>query len=171
MKEFLKIGQILKPQGIRGEVKLKPFVDDLDRFYDLETVYLKQKGTYEKFQVESARTYKQFAYLKLAGIEDRNTSETLRNLSVYVDRANAAKLPEGAFYIADLIGLSVYDDAGACLGTLEEIMQTGGVDVYAVKGERSFLFPAAPGVILERNLETGRIVLDGKRLKEVRVDG
>ena len=50
-------------------------------------------------------------------------------------------------------------------------MQTGGVDVYAVKGERSFLFPAAPGVILERNLETGRIVLDGKRLKEVRVDG
>ena len=171
MKEFLKIGQILKPQGIKGEVKLKPFVDELDRFHDLETVYLKKRGSYEELQVESARTYKQFAYLKLKGIEDRNTSETLRNLSVYVDRDHAAPLPEGAFYIADLIGLDVYDDQGDCLGTLAEIMQTGGVDIYAVEGEKPFLFPAAPGVILERNLEAGRIVLDSSRLQEVMVDG
>lgn len=171
MKEFLKIGQILKPQGIKGEVKLKPFVDDLDRFYDLETVYLKKKNSYEERKVESARTYKQFAYLKLEGIDDRNTSETLRNLGVYVDREHGAVLPEGAFYIVDLIGLDVYDDQGQRLGELKNIMQTGSADIYEVEGDKPFLFAAAPGVILERNLETGKIVVSKERLSEVCIDG
>jgi len=167
---YLTLGQVLKPQGIKGELKLKPFVDDLTRFLELPHVFLKVRGRYEKRRVDSARTYKRFAYIKLEGCDDRNTAETLRGEYLYIDRENAAKLPEGASYIADLIGLAVEDETGRQLGTLAEILQTGGVDIYSVRGKRNFLFPLAPGVLLKKDLENRVIVVDQKRLEEVSVD-
>ena len=81
-----------------------------------------------------------------------------------------AELPEGAYYIADLLGLRVEDDEGAFLGRLEYVLQNGGVDVYQVSdGEKTILFPLAPGVELERDLEHGVIRVSAARLKEVAV--
>ncbi|MBQ9941705.1 MAG: 16S rRNA processing protein RimM [Christensenellaceae bacterium] len=168
--DYFRLGQVLKPQGIKGEVKIKPFVDDLGRFDDLTCVYLKDHGQYEKREVSSARTYKQFAFLKIEGFDDRNQAELLRNRYLYVDRENAAPLPEGAYYIADLEGCRVEDEKGNLLGTLEEIFNTGGVDIYSVKAKKSFMFPLAPGVVLRRAPEEGVIVVDAARLAEVAVD-
>lgn len=168
--DYFRLGQVVKPQGIRGEVKLKPFVDDLGRFADLTCVYTKDHGQYQKHAVAAARTYKQFAFLKLEGIEDRDQAELLRNRYLYVDRENAAPLEEGACYIADLLGCTVEDETGKTLGRLDEIIQTAGVDVYSVKGERDFLFPLAPGVVLRRDPQAGVIVVDAVRLGEVAVD-
>lgn len=167
--DYFKIAQVLKPQGIKGEVKLKPFVDHLDRFLSLTHIYLKRGGGYECRAVSGPRIYKQFAYLKIEGIDDRNAAETLRGQSLYIDRAHAAKLPEGAVYIADLIGLAVVTEKGKTLGTLKDVMQTGGVDIYVVETERPFLFAAAPHVVLKKDVQGGRIIVDETRLGEVAV--
>ena len=76
--DYFELGQVLKSQGIKGEVKLRPYTDDLERFGALCHVYLKKGGTYQKHSVQSARVYKEFAFLKIEGIDDRNAAEELR---------------------------------------------------------------------------------------------
>ena len=144
--EYFAIAKVVKPQGIRGEVKLETYVEDMQRFSTLPHLYTEQNGVYVKHEVTSGRQY------------------------LYIDRAHAAELPEGANYIADLLGLRVDDDEGAFLGRLEDVLQNGGVDVYQVSdGEKTILFPLAPGVELERDLEHGVIRVSAARLKEVAV--
>ena len=171
--DYFELGQVLKPQGIRGELKLQPYTDDLERFGALSHVYLRKNGAYEKRRVQSARVYREFAFIKLEGIDDRNAAELLRNQSLYIDRQHAAPLPKGAQYIADLIGLTVWDDAGKRIGKVADILQiAGGVDVYQVETEEgSLLFPAAPGVILERNIQAGKLIVSAERLSEVCING
>ena len=110
--DYFELGQVLKPQGIRGEIKLRPYTDDLERFGALSHVFLKNGKNYEKREVQSARVYKEFAFLKLEGTEDRNAAELLRGKKIYIDRENAAPLEDGACYIADLIGLRILDEQG-----------------------------------------------------------
>lgn len=169
MEKYFRIGQVLKPQGIKGEIKLKPFTDDLSRFSDISHVYLKKGGEYERREVYGARTYKQFAFLKLEGIADRNEAETYRNRVIYIDRESAAPLEEGAVYIADIIGASVTTDKGETLGELADVLQNGATDVYVVKGERGCMFPAVPHVIIKRDAEKKEIVVDSNELEKIAV--
>ena len=170
MVEYFRLAKILKPQGIKGEVKLKPYADDLSRFLELPHVYLKRQGAYEKREVTASRIYKQFAYINMQGCDDRNTAETLRGQYLYIDREHAAKLPEGAHYIADLIGLEVKDESGTLIGVLQDVLQTGGVDVYCLQAEDGqLLFPLAPGVVLKKDVEGGEIVVSREKLEEVMV--
>ena len=166
--DHFKLAQVLKPQGIKGELKLKPFTDDLTRFSKLVHVFIKKNGEFIEYPVESARTYKQFAYVKLEGIDSIEQAETLRNHFLYIDRENAAPLPEGSDYIADIIGCEVVS-SGEILGKVADIFNTGAADIYVVKGVRSFMFPAAPGVITSRDVAEKRMTVDPDRLKEVAI--
>lgn len=169
--DFFKVGQVLKPQGIRGEVKIRPFVDDLGRFDSIDHIFMKKRGEYLRYDVESARTYKDFAYIKIGGVNDRNEAELLRGAFFYIDRKNASPLPEGAHYVADLIGMELRDGNGEVLGTVADIMNTGSADIYTVTGKGRFMFPKAPGVITNVDEKAGVIYVDDRRLSEVRVDG
>ncbi len=171
MTDFFELGRILKPQGIQGEVKVNGYTDDINRFYELSHVYFKRNGAYVPVRVTSARADGRYAYLKLEGIADRNAAEPLRGQTLYIDRAHAAPLPEGSYYICDLIGLAVISSDGTAIGTLADLIQTGASDVYVVtqKEGGTLLFPAAPGVILERDVQNGRIVVDCNKLQEVAV--
>jgi 16S rRNA processing protein RimM len=171
MIDYFELGRILKPQGTRGEVKVEAYTDDINRFYDLPHLYFKQGEEYVKNCVETARTDGKHVYLTLSGVKDRNTAEQLRGMFVYIDRAHAAVLPEGHYYIRDLIGLCVKNHHGKELGTLKEILQTGASDIYVVglKRRGTLSFPSAPGVILARDLEGGYIIVDGEKLHEVAI--
>lgn len=168
MKKFLLIGQAVKPQGVRGEVKVLPATDDVERFCDLENVFLDEKGEICK-KVESARTREGFAYVKLEGVDDRDEAECLRGCSLYIDRAHAVPLPEGRYYISDLIGMRVQDETGAELGRLSDVMQAGGNDVYEVAGARTFRFPALKRVLKGVDVENGVMTLDSAVLSEIAV--
>ena len=169
MKDFFELGRILKPQGIRGEIKLEVYTDDMGRFDYLEHVFIKEDGM-RMLAVEKKRTDGMFAYIKLQGVDDRSAAEAMRGRILYIDRQNAARLPEGRHYIEDLIGLAVVDTGGRELGRLAEVIQTGAADVYRVAGARSMLFPAIPQVVLETDMQAGRILVDAERLQEVCVD-
>ena len=168
MKKFLMIGQIVKPQGVRGEIKVLPLTDDPERYLDLEYVFLDEKGE-TQLEVTGARIREGFAYITLDGITDRDQVERMRNMFLYIDRANAAPLPEGRYYVADLIGMTVETDQGEQLGKLVDVMQAGGNDVYEVKGKRVFRFPAIKKVLTNVDIEAEKMTLDGETLKQIAV--
>ena len=169
-QEHLLIGEITKPQGIRGEVKVRHYTDDPDRFYDLETVLIPDGAGFREITVTGARVNGDDVFLTLEGIADRNEAEKMRGLKLYVDRAHARELPEDEVFIADIIGLPAFDTKGNPIGTLTEVLTPGGVDVFVFKTPKGTLMtPGLKDVLKEVNVEEGRIVLNEVRLAEVSV--
>ena len=173
MNDYLMVGEILKPQGIQGEVKIRPITADPLRFEDAEKLFFCEEGRYTPVACRFVRFDGQAVYLKLAGINDRNAAEALRGKFLYVDRAHAIELDEDEYFIADLEGLKGLDDEGNELGILTEVMQPGGNDVYVFTDKakrREVLVPALKSVVLRTDLEAGVMVLSAARLREVAVE-
>ena len=160
--EYLQIGEIVRPQGIRGEVKLRAMTSDPGRYARLETVYLLENGSYRAVRVLIGRAQQGFAYLKLDGVNDRNQAEALRGRGVFVDRAHAIELGEDENFVCDLIGLQAVDTKGAPLGTLRDVLMPNAVcDVYVFDTPRGeLMIPALRRVVREVDLDAGHIVLD-----------
>ncbi|WP_138295754.1 MULTISPECIES: ribosome maturation factor RimM [unclassified Clostridium] len=168
MQQYMVVGQVLKPQGIKGELKVRPITDDPDRFYDLQEVRIAQGRDYAVYPVQGVRVHEGFCYLRLAGVEDRNAAEALRDQLLYIDRSQAVKLPEGRYFICDLEGCQVVDETGAAIGVLDEVIQTGANDVYMIKGEKqAYMLPALKTLILAVDIEKGMITVRREGLMEV----
>ena len=165
---YLLLGEIVRPQGIRGEVKVKHYTDDPYRFEELETVFFKRGNEYQPVGVTGARVQKDDVYLTLEGVEDRNEAEKLRGMELWVDRENAVELDEDSVFIADILGAKAYDTKGNEIGTLKDVLTPGGVDVFVFDTPRGTLMtPALKTVLLTLDADNGRIVLDEERLQEV----
>ena len=165
MQETLTVGTILKPQGIRGEVKVKPFTDSAEDFKEYKRVLLGG----EEYKILSCRGGDGVVFLSLRGVPDRNAAELLRGKDVVVQRDELPALEEGRYYIADLLGCSVVTEGGKQIGTLTDV-RPASCDVYTVSaGGKEILFPAAEGVVLEVDIDAGKIVVSEKRFQEVAV--
>lgn len=159
----ITIATILKPQGIRGEVKVKAMTDSADDLTDFKNVLIDGVD----YSVLSVRAQGEFAYLGLKGIADRNAAETLRGKSVEVLRGDMPDLPDGRYYIADLIGCNVVTERGDILGAVEEVTPAR-TDIFTIiKGDKKITFAAADGVITEVDTKAKKITVNGKRFKEV----
>lgn len=160
-KERLEVGQIVNTFGIKGFVKIYPYVDDISRFDNLKKVHIKSKNNDEELQIEEVKYQKNMVLVKFKGIETVENAEKLRNSFVEIDRADAIPLEEGQYFIADLLGLEVFLDTGEKLGVLEDIYNTGSSDIYVVKNElgKQFLLPYIDEVIKQINLEEGKIIV------------
>ena len=165
--EYLRIGLILRPHGVRGAVKVLPLGDDSSRFLELEDAFLERGGSYAPVRVADVNVQDSDVYLSLSAASDRNDAEKLRNVYICVDRAHAAKLPEGRYFIADLIGCEVSDTDGRTFGKLTDVLQNGAADVYVVKGEKELMFPALKTLLNIVDISGKRIVLDARVLEEV----
>lgn len=166
MQEYFEIGQIVNTFGIKGMVKVVPFTDDITRFDDLKNVYVVTKRMNKQYYIEEVKYHKNMVLIKFKGIDKVEDAENLRNSILKVERKDAAKLEEGCFYIADLLGMPVYTDEGELLGVLDDIYNTGSNDIYVVKTKehKQILLPAIEDVIKRISLEENKIVvhiLDG----------
>ncbi len=170
LSEYLLIGQVLRPQGIRGQVKVRPDTDDPGRFEDLETVYLRKGEAYEAVTVDEVSVREDGVYLRLANARSRDEAEKQRNWMLYVDRAHAVKLNEDETFICDLIGCKAVDTQGNELGKVTDVLQPGGNDVYVIKTPKGeMLLPALKFVIPAVDVKKGEITVDEARLPEVAV--
>jgi 16S rRNA processing protein RimM len=170
LDEYLVIGEILKPQGVKGEVKVRPITCDPSRFEGLTRVYFKDAGAYVPVKIKVSRVDPDAVYLTVRGHSDRTEAEKLRGQLLYVDRASAAKLPEDAEFICDLIGCVAHDDTGRLIGTLKDVMQPGAGDVYVFQGPLGeVLVPALKSVFLEVDVRKKTMLLSAARLNEVAV--
>ena len=125
MQKRLEVGQIVNTFGIKGEIKVTPFTNDIRRFDDLKKVYVKTRKESKLYNVENVRYHKNMVLLKLKGINTPEEAEMLRNAFLEIDREDAIPLEEGTYFIADLLGLEVYTDEGKLLGKVEDIYNTG----------------------------------------------
>ena len=170
LSEYLLIGEISKPQGIAGEVKVQPHTGDPNRFLSLTSVFLKAGDGYSEKPLASVRVAGGYAYLTFPGVNDRDKAEAMRGQKLYVDRARAVKLAEDETFICDLIGCVATDDSGRLIGTLTDVMQPGAGDVYAFQGPMGeVLVPALKSVFLEVDVKNKRMLLSAARLSEVAV--
>lgn len=156
---FLVIGEVLKPHGVRGEMRVLPHTDLPERFTWLERVYL-DEGTSPPVQVESARLHQNIILLKLVGYESRQACDALRGRLLYVPVEEAVPLEEGEYFLYQLEGLAVYTDAGDHLGTLVEVLETKANNVFVVQGERGeVLLPDIAEVVQAIDFEAQRMVV------------
>lgn len=163
--EKVVIGKILKPQGIRGEIKVLPSIDDA--YLDIKAVYL--EGRDGALTVEKCSLRGGFAFLHLEGVSDRNAAEALRGKRLSIDRVNL-NLEEGEYLVSDLLKCYIYDDKGDKLGRLTAVDNYGAADVYTAEdGKKVFRFPMIPALNRVVDFENRRITVDGKTLAEVTV--
>lgn len=164
--EYLKIGLILKPQGIRGEIKVLPLTDDPHRFIGLKQAFLSEEK--KPVRIMGARVGKDAVYLFLEKIYDRTAAESVRGQFIYIDREHAVKLPEGRYFIADLIGCEAVDLNGNRLGILIEVLQPGANDVYIVQRPdgSELLIPVVDAFIKDIDIKSRKITVDASMLQE-----
>lgn len=167
-QEYFEIGQIVNTFGIKGQVKVTPFTDDIHRFDELKKVILEKNKKVQEREIEEVTYHKNMVIIKFKGIEDINMAENLRNSYLKIKREDAKELPEDTYYIADLLGLAVYTEDGEYLGKVDDIYSTKANDVYVVKDEegKQILLPGTKEVIQKVDLEKETItvhLLEGLR--------
>ena len=166
MENLLRVGVITSTHGVRGEVKVFPTTDDMNRFKKLKTVILDTGKEYKTLNIESVKFFKNMVILKFKGFDNINDVEMWRQKDLLISRDQAVKLSPDENFIVDLIGLTVMTDEGEKLGVMKDVLQTGANDVYIVKmaDGKEVLLPAIKDCILNVDLEKGEMlvhVLDG----------
>lgn len=163
--DFLVIGRIIKPHGIRGEVAVKALTDFPERFESITTVYVGDETSARRYTITATRPHKQGILCVFEAVSDRDAAEALRGLYLKIPIEEAMPLPADTYYHHQLIGLQVVTDTGLPLGRLADILETGANDVYVVHGSGSeVLLPATAEVIRSVDLAAGQMVvhlLDG----------
>ena len=162
----LIIGEVLKPQGIRGELKIKTFTDFPEGVKEFGTVYIDEKP----YKILSYRVGSDgAAYIGLRGIPDRNAAELFRGKKLEGKREDAPPLKEGRHYIVDILGLNCETEAGEFLGVVKHIASLSS-DVYTLeKNGKEILFPSVNGVIVKFDIEGGKIIVNKEKFDQVAV--
>lgn len=161
MSDYLRVGVISATHGIKGEVKVYPTTDDVNRFKQLKTVFLDTGKEYIELELEGIKFFKQLAILKFKGIDSINEIEKYKGKDLLITRENAVKLEKDEYFIFDIIGSAVVTDDGKELGELAEVMTTGANDVYIVKTKegKEILLPSIKECILDVDVDNKKITV------------
>lgn len=158
MDKEIIIGKIVAPHGVRGDIRILPLTEKPDLFLDLD--YLLLEGG-KKLTVKNARFQKRMILVTTKEITSMNEAELLRDKNIYIKAEDLPELEDDEFYVADLVGIPVYDLEGKQIGTFKDSLSTGSNDVYiiAVPGAKDILVPALKEYFKEINLAEKRIVV------------
>lgn len=159
MENILQVGAVTSTHGIGGEVKVFPTTDDPGRFRKLKHVLIDTGKDMKNLEIERVKFFKQMVILKFRDHDRIEDVMAYKGKALYVTRENAVKLKKNEYFIADLIGMLVYEDDDHLLGTLTDVIQTGANDVYTVSMDdgREVLIPAIHQCILDVNVEENRM--------------
>jgi 16S rRNA processing protein RimM len=161
--EYLAIGRISSPHGIRGEVKVEVMTDFPERFKPGSTAFLGAGSVdpaVRPVKIVASRPHKGGLLVKLDVIPDRNAAELVRDQYLLIPEADAMPLGDHENYLHDLIGLQVVTDDGQSLGELQEVLFTKANDVYVVRSPAGeVLLPAIRDVVLKVDLIARRMVV------------
>jgi len=165
--DFLLLGKVSKPFGLRGEVRIRPYNPQSETFELVDTLYLRSpQGELKEFQINRVRRHQDCFLVKFQGIDNREQAEQLRGYEVLVKKDQLATLQEGEYYWYQLLGLKVKTESGELLGEVIRIEETNpyldGNDVLIIKTEcQEVMIPFIEEVVKEVNLEKGEIIISG----------
>lgn len=161
IKSFLEIGEIVGTHGVRGEVRVNPWCDTPEFMTKFKTLYFDNNGSCA-VQVKSARPHGNIVLLTINDVDTVEKAQKLRGKVLYMKRSDA-RLPKGKYFIAELIGCSVYDadDEAKCYGVLTDVSPTGANDVWHITDTdgKEYLIPAIPDVVISTEVESDRIII------------
>ena len=127
--EKIKIGKIVNAVGLKGEVKVYNYSDSEEVYERTPEIYAGDR----LLKVENLRMQKNMVILKLSGIDDRNAAEATKGTELFITEADLPELPEGQFYIRDLIGMEVEEQGGSFHGVVTDVLQNTAQDIFEVK--------------------------------------
>jgi 16S rRNA processing protein RimM len=153
--EFLIVGQIIRPHGVRGEVGVKVMTDYPERLATLDTLFVGSE--HQPYGVQRLRRHEDRMIIHFAGLRDRDQAERLRNQFVYIHIDDAVPLEDGEYYLYQVEGIRVVSDDGQELGRLTGLIETGANDVYVVTSPdgNEILLPVIPQVIQKVDIPGG----------------
>ena len=155
--EYVTIGQILAPWGIKGKLKVEIVTDFPQRFTPCSKIYINQ----QPMTIDSTEWHKGKAIIKLSTIDSIEDAQRLRGQPIEIHHSQLQPLPEGQYYHFQLIGLEVQTSQGELLGNITEILTAESNDIYVVSGNRGeILIPAIEDVVKSIDLNKGRIVIE-----------
>lgn len=158
MQKYLETGKIVSIHGLKGEVKIQPWCDSPEYLCTFKRLYSKSGD--RVYEIERIRPQGNMVIAKLKGIDTPEQAQAMRGRILYIDRDDA-DLPEGSYFVADLIGLEVRDESGRSYGVISDVLQTGANDVYEIKSNDGKLYyiPAIPSVILSTDIQDRIMVI------------
>ena len=160
MDELVAIARITRPRGIRGELVAEVLTDFPERFDGLEKVTALLGDGRRELKIEKAWFQNERIVLKFSGVNSIEAAEDLRNAEICVPESDTVALDEGEFFDWQLEGCEAVTLGGETLGTVKELMRTGGTEVLVIEGEREYLVPFAESICTEVDIENKRIVID-----------
>ncbi len=155
--EKILIGKIVNAVGLKGEVKVYCYTDRKERFQELDGIWVEDVLRH----IQKARCQGNVAILKLEGIDDRNAAEAQKNKDVFMEESELGELPEGTYYVRDLIGIHVAHKDGEALGELTDVIQNSGQDLYQIELEsgKKILLPAVREFVLQIDMDERQMVV------------
>lgn len=155
--EKIKIGKIVNVVGLKGEVKVYNYSDSIQAYEDTPQICVED----ELIKIEKVRMQKNMVILKLEGIDDRDTAESMRGKSVYITEEDLPELPEGQFYVRDLIGMDVVEEKGDPIGKVTDVIQNTAQDIFEVEMEnkKKVLIPKVEQFVLNIDEKTRKITV------------
>ncbi len=157
--DLLEVGKIVNTHGLKGEVKVVPWTDYPDDFEHIAYVFARTRQGDVKLDINGIKYQKNNVILKFEQINDINEALMYKNVTLLAPR-DMFDLPDGVYFIADLIGLDVYDiETNAPIGVIADVFNTGSSDIYDVKrdGKKNLLIPVIDDVVKEIDMENKRV--------------
>lgn len=156
-KEYLEAGKIVTIHGIRGEVKIMPYTDTPELLCEFDRLFMGRN--HEEIHIEKSRVFKNTVIAKIEGVDTPEDAEKLRNKILFMHRDDL-ELDEDTYFIQDLIGMEVKGaDNDTLYGKITDVMQTGANDVYVIQGEREYLVPAIPDVVISTDIDNNIMLI------------
>ncbi len=148
------VGKIVKPQGIRGEVKAKIITSFPEHFKELTTLYVDNNG-YQAYSVDHVRISDRFVFIKFEGVDSRSDAEALRNMYLYIPEEELRELEADSFYVHDLIGVQVLSEQGRLLGRIKDVNSYAGNDVYTIEDDEGaeHMIPAIKDIVIDVDIQ------------------
>ncbi|MFZ5652237.1 MAG: ribosome maturation factor RimM [Bacillota bacterium] len=162
MNRDIIIGKIVGTHGNKGVLKVHPITDFPDRFLGMGSITVDQGGLQKTYTIEKSDRYRKHILIKLAELPDMNGAEALRGAYIKAAREELEELPEGSYYVFEIVGLKVFAAGGEPVGVVEDVIHTGANDVYVVNTgeEPPVLVPALKDVVKEIDIKGGRMVVN-----------
>jgi 16S rRNA processing protein RimM len=156
-KEYLEAGKIVTTHGVRGEVKIMPYTDTPELLCEFDRLFIgKDKA---EIYIDRARVAKNMVIAKIEGIDTVEAAEKYRNKVLFMHRDDL-ELDEDTYFVQDLIDMEVKDaDSGFVYGKITDVLQNGANDVYVIKGDREYLVPAIPDVVISTDIDSNIMLI------------
>jgi len=160
-EDLILIGKVVRPQGLKGLLRILSYARSAESFLNVGTVLLKSdKQELVEYKISSLKAHKGVFLMKLEGLNSLGDAERYRGAEIFLKKDLLRREGDEDYFWFELIGLTVFLSSGRCIGTLKQIIPTGSNDIFVVKeGKKEYLIPAIHGVVEKIDLKNKRIII------------